>query len=539
MSHGRFKIVIVGGGSAGWMTAATLAKTCPNKDITVIESPNVPTVGVGESTIGQINKWLGLMGIKDEEFMRACDATYKLSIRFQDFYKKGGGHFHYPFGTAELRGTIAGMNDWILNRILEGNTEPTHTYAEWFYRNMLLVNNNKMTDNKDGKFVGFDFRRDVAYHFDATKFGLFLKSNYVLNKGVKYIAGDVTDTLVDKNGIKEVMVNGHQPISADLFIDCTGFKSLLLGKALEEPFESYEDILPNNSAVATKVPYRNHKKQMVPYTNCVAYDNGWIWEIPLWSRIGAGYVYCDKYISDEQAITDLKEYLKKNNHTIDNSEFKTIKMRVGIHQRPFVKNVCAIGLAAGFIEPLESNGLYTVHEFLLQLVRILQRDTVSRFDRDAFNFKCKELFRNFAECVGLHYALTQRDDTQYWRDIQEREYCKGLYTGEPTIYNGFMSAANKRFNHFFYGASESGGLDCIAHGMHWFPTDSMSLVAARFGEDMEILHAGWKRAKKTIFKINHRQLQLVKKMPTYYEFLANRIYKGGNIASIKFSSKKK
>ena len=278
---------------------------------------------------------------------------------------------------------------------------------------------------------------------------------------------------------------------------------------------------------------------MVPFTNCVAYDNGWIWEIPLWSRIGAGYVYCDKYISDEQAIVDLKEYLKKGNHNIDDSEFKTIKMRVGIHQRPFVKNVCAIGLAAGFIEPLESNGLYTVHEFLLQLVRILQRDTVSRFDRDAFNYKCKELFRNFAEFVGLHYALTQRNDTQYWRDIQEREYCKNLYTGEPTIYNGFMSAVDKRFNKFFYGASEYGGLDCITHGMHWFPTDSMSLQSARCGEDLGLLHEGWKRAKEAIFSINKRQLKIVKKMPTYYDFLANKIYKGGNVGTIKFSRKKK
>jgi len=538
MSPGRFKIVIVGGGSAGWMTAATLAKACPNKDITLIESPNTPTVGVGESTIGPINNWMGLLDIEDEDFMRACDATYKLSIRFQDFYKKGGGAFHYPFGSPDTRGCLAGTNEWVLNRIKDGDTEPTHTYAEWYYRNMLLVNNNKMTDNKDDKFVGFNFKQDVAYHFDAIKFGQYLKSNHALNKGVKYIVGDVTDTFVDNNGIKEIMVNGQQPISADLFIDCTGFKALLLDKALKEPFESYEDILPNNSAVATKVPYRNHRQQMVPFTNCIAYDNGWIWEIPLWSRIGTGYVYSDKYISDERAIADFKEYLKKGNHKIENSEFKTIKMRVGIHQRPFVKNVCAIGLAAGFIEPLESNGLYTVHEFLLQLSRILQRDTISRFDRDAFNYKCKDMFRSFAEFVAMHFALTQRNDTQYWRDIQEREYCKDLYTGKPTIYTGFMDACNKRFNQFYYEPTP-GGLDCIAHGMHWFPTDWMSIKHAKCGIDTTFMHSGWERGKKQTFDVIKRQMKVVKKMPTYYDFLANKIYKGGNVGTIKLGKKKK
>ena len=129
MSAGCFKIVIVGGGSAGWMTAATLAKACPDKDITLIESPNVPSVGVGESTLGQINNWLGYMGIEDKEFMRACDATYKLSIRFQDFYRKGDGHFHYPFGEADLRGAQNDTNNWIDYRIMEGNTEPVHTLS--------------------------------------------------------------------------------------------------------------------------------------------------------------------------------------------------------------------------------------------------------------------------------------------------------------------------------------------------------------------------------------------------------------------------
>ena len=151
-------------------------------------------------------------------------------------------------------------------------------------------------------------------------------------------------------------------VKADLFIDCTGFSALLIDKALKEPFESFEDVLPNNSAWATKMPYKNKKKELVGYTNCTAIDNGWVWNIPLWSRIGSGYVYSDKYISDDDALLQFQKHIKKG----DELEYKHIKMRTGIHKRTWVKNVCAIGLSAGFIEPLESNGLYTVHEFLLR-----------------------------------------------------------------------------------------------------------------------------------------------------------------------------
>ena len=522
MKNKRFKIVIVGGGSAGWMTAATLAKTCPNKDITLIESPNIPTVGVGESTLGQINNWLGLLGIEDEDFMRACDATYKLSIRFQDFYKKGEANdFHYPFGTLDTRGSVFGTNDWILNRIKEGNTEPTHTYADWYYKNMLLVNNNKMTDNKDNKFVNFNFKRDVAYHFDSTKFGVWLRDNKCPN--IKHIKENIDTIEQDENGI----VSLNKKYKADLYIDCTGFRALLIDKALKEPFESYEDILPNNSAWATKVSYTDKKKQMVPYTNGTAIENGWVWRVPLWSRIGTGYVYSNKYVSDEDALKEFKNHLKNKEKVsnVEKLEYRNIKSRVGIHRRIWVKNVVAIGLSAGFIEPLEGNGLYSVHEFLFHLSRILQRDRVSRFDRDAFTYKCKGMFRSFAEFVAMHFALTQRDDTQYWRDIQEREYCKELYTGDAKIYNGFMEACNKRFNNLHY-ESWPGGLACIATGMHWFPTDWVSVERAACGVDLTEMHADWERGKKQIFDILGTQMEVVKKMPAYYDFLANKIYRG-------------
>tara|TARA_R110000744_G_scaffold256383_3_gene371871 strand:+ start:1512 stop:3065 length:1554 start_codon:yes stop_codon:yes gene_type:complete len=514
------KIVIVGGGSAGWMTAATLIKEYPNRNITLIESPNAPVIGVGESTLGQINNWLAYLGIKDEEFMKATDASYKLSIRFQDFYKKDYGAFHYPFGNPDIRGTKSGLNDWLYKKFLDPDLNNTD-YADTWSTNMLLVNANKYTDNKDNILPEFNSQQDVAYHFDAIKFGQFLKSNYCLNKGVKYIVGDVTDTKVTEKGIEEIVINNSQSISADLFIDCTGFKSLLLGGALKEPFNSYEDILPNNSAVATQIPYRNKKKELVPYTNCIAQDNGWIWQIPLWSRIGSGYVYSDKYISDEQAIVDFKEFLNKHKYPIKDCKFKTIKMKVGLHRRTFVKNVCAIGLSAGFIEPLESNGLYTVHVFLMNLLRTLQRGEINRFDKDAYNYHTSIEFRNFAEFVAMHYSLSHRTDTKYWKDIQEREFCKDLVDPQVSTYNGFVRAVYNKYHHFSFEAK--GGLHYLAAGMNWFPTD-VNMVTSETLQDVEFQRLGWNMLIKKLEERKQFKEKIIKKLTPFYDYLKDKFY---------------
>ena len=514
------KIVIVGGGSAGWMTAATLIKAYPNNDITLIESPNAPVIGVGESTLGQINNWLNFLEIREEEFIKATDGSYKLSIRFQDFYKKDSGGFHYPFGEPDLNNTNAGLNDWMFKKFLNPLL-PSSDYADTFFSSMTLVNSNKYTENKDGKLPGFEPEKHVAYHFDAIKFGQFLKNNYCLNKGVKHIEAEVTDIEVTKEGIKKIIMNKSKHISADLFIDCTGFKSMLLGGALQEPFDSYEDILPNNSAVATQIPYRDKKKELVPYTNCIAQGNGWVWQIPLWSRIGSGYVYSDKYLSDEQAVIDFKDFLIKNKYPIEDCKFKTIKMKVGLHKRTFVKNVCAIGLAAGFIEPLESNGLYTVHVFLMNLLRTLKRNEINRFDKDAYNYNTKIEFRNFAEFVAMHYSLSHRTDTKYWRDIQEREFCKDLIEPKAFAYNGFSRAVYDKYQNFQF--NPFGGLHCIAMGMNWFPTDIDSITSSTLvSEDIHTLN--WKFCVEKLRQNKERREKIVKTAESFYNHLKNKFY---------------
>ena len=241
-------------------------------------------------------------------------------------------------------------------------------------------------------------------------------------------------------------------------------------------------MLPNDSAWATRLPYTNKKTEIVSYTNCTAIQNGWVWKVPLWSKIGTGYVYSSKFIDDDSALKQFKKYLG-----VKNLHFKKIKSKVGIYKRIWVKNVCAIGLSAGFIEPLEGNGLFSVHEFLINLVRNLRRNKVSQFDKDNFNFYCREIFDNFAEFVALHYALSHRDDTPYWRSILNTQWSKTMLDRLPKLGIGIDSAVRNRT--FGFQHSSMGGLHCIAAGMDWSPTDEISLLRYNNKEQLKTILA--------------------------------------------------
>ena len=255
-------IIIVGGGTAGWMTAATLIKWFPDKKISLIESPHIKTIGVGESTLGHIRGWQSLIGIKDKDFMAACDATYKLSIKFTDFYKKGEA-FHYPFGSPHLEGNVSQLNDWWFKKFLYPST-PYSDYATSNYPQMALVNENKCFFNTE-KIIPFDFNKDTAFQFDATKFGLWLRDNICIPGGLRHIKEEIKTIEQDSGGITTL----NKQHSADLFIDCTGFKSLLLENALKEPFINLEKMLPNNTAWCTRIPYTNKKKHLFSLTNAI------------------------------------------------------------------------------------------------------------------------------------------------------------------------------------------------------------------------------------------------------------------------------
>jgi tryptophan halogenase len=459
-------ILIVGGGSAGWMSAATLIRKFPNKKITLVESKDISTVGVGESTLAFIRDWTNYLGLDDKDFLKHTNGSYKLSIKFTDFYDKDSGGFHYPFGDPSENQNF-NYNDWYLKKIFYPDTPPSD-FADNFWSAMALVNENKISTNEDGKLDNFRFDYNTAFHFDASLFGKYLKDQYCLPRGVNHLYGTIEKILTDDNGISKIILEDGQELTADLYVDCTGFKSLLLGDTLNEPFVSYKDILPNNKAWAVQIPYTDKEKELEVYTNCTALTNGWVWNIPLWSRIGTGYVYSDEFISDEEALAEFKNHLNSKKMTVynpnrvtDDLKFNHIKFRTGIHERIWVKNVLAIGLSAAFIEPLESNGLMSVHEFLLEFCRHVDRPVVNQWDRDVFNNHIRTFYHNFAEFVALHYALSIRSDSEYWLKNRQRSYGPDLRNAKGGFNDLFLKHTQ------FHEHSGRGGIVCIANGMDY------------------------------------------------------------------------
>ena len=391
------KIVIVGGGTAGWMTASTLIKAYPEWDITLYESPDVPSVGVGESTTQFFRIWTNFLGLVDEEWMPACDATYKCSVRFHNFHKENDVPWQYPFGLP--RSYICSPDEWLYLGYQRGwgNDKFARDYwvaAEAVERGKIPVDHPE-----------FD-KLSTGFHFDAVLFAEWLRDNYAKPRGVKHI----------RRNLK------RKP-KADLVFDCTGFKSLYN----KSEWIDYSDYLPNNSAVVTRIGYQDKENQLKAVTDCTALSSGWVWNVPTYTRIGTGYNYCDKYISDEEAIVEFRNYLADNVETdvgvYTDKMFRKIKYRTGRKKEIWHDNVVSIGLSGGFIEPLESNGLLSVHEFLLNFCRVMaDRTHVTQFMKDTFNNHCNFSFDGFASFVGLHYALTQRNDSPYWRAVSQIKY---------------------------------------------------------------------------------------------------------------------
>ena len=528
-------IKIIGGGSAGWMTAATLIRRCKKgTKITLIESPDIPIVGVGESTILGISDWLESINLNDpKKFLKEVDGTIKLSIRFEDFYKKNYGAFHYPFSNPLLDENNLGIQAWYMKKMFYTNT-PVSDFADTNYPIMALVNNNKLTSED---FFNFNYKRQKAYHFDAVKLGLYLKKNICIPEGVNHILSEVVSVNKSENGyIENVILKNNQKLSADLWIDCTGFKSLLLSKTLNEDFLDYSKMLPNNKAWATRIPYKDKKKQICNYTDCIAMNNGWVWKIPLWSRWGSGYVYSDKNINDEEALNEFKQFIKNKNFSgvpVEDLQFRKINMRVGRHKRLWVKNVVAIGLSAGFIEPLESNGLFSVHEFLNILMKKINsdRDRYSEWDRQEFNFETTKMFDIFASFVAIHYALSHRDDTDYWINVQNKDWistCKNISENKQNKYliKYFEDIMHHKISNTQWDIRD--GLTCIAPGFNWMihEINKFSNFAGNYN-----INDYKENIIKTVKFLDERKdtwLEKSKSLKNTYDFLKENFYEKEN-----------
>jgi tryptophan halogenase len=519
------KIVIVGGGSSGWMTAALLAKQLPHIDLTVIEPEDIPTVGVGESTLGHINRYMKMIGILDreKEWMPYCAATYKVSIQFTDFTNIGD-RFQYPFGQMDYSNDIS-LQDYAY--IKAKHPEFEVPYANFYNPISYLADNNKMTS--DSRVIrNFDFNYDTSYHFDAARFGEWLKINICEPEGVTVIRDSVEDINVNDDGIESlVLKKDKSKITADLFIDCTGFKSLLLEQTMGSEFVSFSDVLPNDKAIATKIPYADKKKEIHNVTDCHALSAGWVWDIPLWHRRGTGYVYSSKYISREDAETEFRAHLAKtlDPKRAEEAEFFEIDIRHGKRKRAWVKNVVGIGLSYGFLEPLESTGLFTTHENAIMLVNTLERRSgfVSKVDVDGYNYAADHIIECFKSFIQFHYSLSQREDSQYWKD--QIHNTPLYYNDDPTDITLTSPRLYKEYLHAVNVANVSEdlqGLNYIAGGMgysHVGASETNFRLTKQYA-DASRINKGMVVSRQTRDYV----MRQIVNMQSTYEFLQNNVY---------------
>lgn len=534
------RILIVGGGSAGWMSAAMLSTRFPNLEIGLIESPDVPIIGVGESTLGTINQFLGLLGLQDKDWMEYCHATYKMAIKFSHFADKGET-FYYPFGIKDQQNCQAGLMDWYAKKVLHPET-PNNDFYESFYSVMPFIYQSKMYDNADGQLPGFNFRNDVAYHMDAALFGQYLKDHICLPKGVVYVNEHIDEIVINDLGYIDCLkLRNGDSLEADLYLDCTGFKSMLLEQTMKVNFKSFSDVLPNNKAWTTHLPYTDKEKEMENVTDCKAIENGWVWNIPLYNRIGTGYVFCDKFVTEEEALREFKQHLDSDLMTVVNPnrskdlKFRLINIKNGVHDVCWEKNVVGVGLSYGFIEPLESTGLLSVQEILLRLCETLSYKTVNKIHIDNFNYIVDGIMSGFKYFVAFHYALSQRRDTDYWKYVTEEITLDQRMLDSKTkeIPSQVAEMATRLLqSHHVPGDPHMGGMPDILVGMNTLPTNTITLdiikliLTSRQGAAPEFLSRQtieyWNQKKDYISKI-------AESAPSHYQYLKDNIYEGKDI----------
>jgi tryptophan halogenase len=522
-------ICIVGGGSSGWMAASLLSTTFPDMEIALIESESQRPIGVGESTLGHFNRFLRRLGLKDSDWMKECMATYKTSIAFKNFREGKGERFQYPFGSFDLVDYKSSLMQFFELQCKYGIEEyPPEEFARYANLNTFLADECRIAKEIPGS--NYNFGRDTAYHLDADLFGQYLKNNVAVPNGVVHLLGDVQNVIKRPDGyIDSIVTSDGGIVSADLFLDCTGFKSLLLEQHMESEFISFNDKLFNDRALATQIPYVDRKEEMETYTDCVAMNAGWVWNIPLWHRVGTGYVYSSKYISDKDAEREFREYLEErySPEIAQSAHMRPIKIKHGKHKKAWVKNVVGIGLAFGFLEPLESTGLMTTHENLIYLCDTIARRNqfISKFDVDSYNWTTDNMIEGMKNFITIHYTLSQREDTRYWYDcINTVDYTIPIDAPLSTInaHSDIQSLLNSIENSFYDSARLEGSI-YIAAGMGYRPINE-HLWHERVDYDykeqhktLEDIHYKWNEDLKIMLDWAERQ-------PTHYEYLLEHIY---------------
>ena len=435
------KVAVIGGGTAGWLAANHLGKALLNKNvsITLVESPDIPTIGVGEGTVPTIRKTLQSFGISETEFIKRCDVTFKQSIKFQNWLDKrlhGPTNFYH-----HLFDPPSPMGDDLSALWLQ---TPMQEYSKLVSSQHAVCEANlapKLITTPEYQAI-----QGYAYHLNAAKFALLLADNAQQKFGVTHIKANVVDTKLHLDGSIDALILdtcGEQKF--DFYIDCSGFESILLAKALKVPFVDKSQQLFVNKAVVVQVPTESDAI-IPPYTKATAHQAGWIWDIALSSRRGVGLVYSNAHLEDEQAQQKLNRYLQGR---LDQYSYRTIPMNVGYRKQFWAKNCVALGLAQGFLEPIEATSIMLTDFAAGYLANRFPTSTAQMAAlSERFNQTMTYAWERVVEFAKMHYCLSDRTDSDFWIENRDPQTIPEGLQNKLALWNEYVPMSEDLFSKF-------------------------------------------------------------------------------------------
>ena len=486
-------IVIVGGGTAGWMAAGALAKCVGTQQhrITLIESEEIGTVGVGESTIPPIQQFNRLLGIDEDEFVRETNATFKLGIEFVDWRTVGHKYFH-NFGLlgADLRTGVSFNHYWLRWMQSGGDPDQLRFSAE---AQAARLGKFGRTPGSAGNQPNINY----AFQFDASTYAVYLR-RYSERRGVVRKEGRVVNVRQDPQTgyIEAVDMADGSSVRGDFFIDCSGFRGLLIEQVYHAGFEDWSHWLPNDRAAAVPA---ERMAEPTPFTLARARDAGWQWRIPLQHRTGNGYVFCSSYISDDEAVAGLMESLGETAL----ADPKVLRFKAGRRKAHWLKNVLALGLSSGFLEPLESTSIHLVQAAITKFLDYFPQREPDPILIDRFNDEMRFQYETIRDFIIAHYKVTEREDTEFWR------YCKHMSIPDTLAEKLELFMARGEVKPRWADIFSEVSWFAILYGQGLVPAGHHPLADAMSDDDLEIALA----------KIRSAIRQRVDALPSHADFI--------------------